>query len=217
MKNVSLLLNVVLTIAVGVLYFLHFKGPAGAGETAAGDGDSTAAVVKVTAAPPKEIKASKIVYINADSLFINYDYMKDLKKETESKKSRIETAYQAKAQKLQEEYIAFQQKYQAGMVSQDEGKAKEAEFKKGQESLQAMEKQMEDLAESAQLKNEEVNKAITDYLKEYNKNAGYQYILAYTHTIGSVLLATDELDITKEIVDGLNAEYSKTKSSAPKK
>lgn len=217
MKNVSLLLNVVLAIAVGVLYFLHFKGPSGAVETAAGDGDSTAAVVKVTAALPKEIKASKIVYINADSLFINYDYMKDLKKETESKKSRIETAYQAKAQKLQEEYIAFQQKYQAGMVSQDEGKAKEAEFKKGQESLQAMEKQMEDLAESAQLKNEEVNKAITDYLKEYNKNAGYQYILAYTHTIGSVLLATDELDITKEIVDGLNAEYSKTKSSAPKK
>ena len=47
--------------------------------------------------------------------------------------------------------------------------------------------------------------AINNYIKEYNSTKGYDFIL--TRIGGNMLYANEALDITKDIVDGLNALY----------
>ena len=68
-----------------------------------------------------------------------------------------------------------------------------------------------------QKSNEEVRKTVIDYVKEYNKNGEYNYILTYTAGPGGVvILANDSLDITNEIITGLNAQYKANKDKKKK-
>ena len=80
------------------------------------------------------------------------------------------------------------------------------------QELEEMEGRQQQMMEKVQVENEKVFKAIMDYIREYNKNSQYNYVLAYSNKIvGSVLLANDSLDITNEIVTGLNAQYKASK------
>ena len=69
MKNLSLILNAVLLVAVGVLFYLHFSG----GKPASGGSELQLSGV------PGDVK---IAYINSDSVFKNYDYLKANKVQT---------------------------------------------------------------------------------------------------------------------------------------
>ncbi len=91
-----------------------------------------------------------------------------------------------------------------------------------QESMEAQQAVME-LKESlgAQLMqdeaalNDEVQQLITDYLEKYNKDHNYTFVLA-KGTGAGVLLANDALDITSEILEGLNKEYEEKKKEEKK-
>jgi outer membrane protein len=205
-KKISVVLNVVLTIAVAYLYFLHFSGSKNGNNNAIVDSTSTHIAIV-----PKEIKASKIVYVNADTLFSKYEYVKDLRKEAEGKQTRLESFYKEKAQKLQQDYMELQQKASNGSLSSDQAKVAEEGLMKRKAELDVMEKQLGDLQDENQRKNLALQQKVNDFLKEYNKNGNYNYILAFTNSGGSVLYGTDSLDITKEILDGLNAQYKAAK------
>jgi len=83
---------------------------------------------------------------------------------------------------------------------------------KRKEDLDKMEMQLQALVEKTQKKNEEVRKTIIDYLNEYNKSSKYDYILTYTEGPGAtILLTNDSLNITNEILEGLNAQYKSKK------
>jgi outer membrane protein len=57
----------------------------------------------------------------------------------------------------------------------------------------------------------DVRNKIEDYLKEYNKQKGYAFILSYEP--GFMLYYKDSIyDITNDIITGLNAEYEKNKT-----
>ncbi|MCC6690148.1 MAG: OmpH family outer membrane protein [Bacteroidia bacterium] len=206
MKNFSIVLNVILIAAVGYLYFLHFSGAAQ--KTILPAADSVPVHIPIT---PKEIKASKIVFVNADSLFSKYEYVKDLRKEAEAKQSRLETIYHTKATKLQQDYTDLQQKASNGSLSSEQAKVAEEDLMKRKAELDGMEKQLGDLADENQRKNLALQEKLNNYLKEYNKAGNYNYILAFTNSGGSVLFGSDSLDITKEILDGLNAQYKAEK------
>ena len=65
-----------------------------------------------------------------------------------------------------------------------------------------------------QKSNEEVRKNVVDYVAEYNKTGQYNYILTYTDSPGGFLiLANDSLDITNDILNGLNAQYRAKKEA----
>jgi outer membrane protein len=68
------------------------------------------------------------------------------------------------------------------------------------------------LAEKVQIKQEEARKTLTAYVNEYNKTGQYNYILTYSEAPGSpMLLGNDSLDITNDILEGLNAQYKEKK------
>lgn len=208
MKNLSIVLNGILLLAVIVLYYLHFSGKSEASIKPVVMADTASIVLPV--AMPEEIKPSSIVYVNADSLLENYDFLKALKKETETRHSKLEADYNVKAKKFQEDYLAYQQKANQGAVTADQAKGIEQDLMKRKADLEQMEQQINDLMEEAQKKNAVAQKNVSDFLKEYNKNTNYNFVLAYTSNGGSVLYARDSLDITKEVVDGLNTRYKQS-------
>jgi outer membrane protein len=211
LRNASFVLNIVLAVAIAYLYFLHFSGKPDVNSPVAGT---------ITGAPefhsklqPNSIRPSKIVFVNSDTLLGKYEYVKDLRKEAESKQYQLENAYKAKGMKLQQDYADLQQKAGQGKITSDQAKAEEEGLMKRKAELDAMEKQLGDLAEDAQKKNVILQNKISQYLKDYNKKGQYNYILSYSSLGGSVLLGSDSLDITYEILNALNEQYKAEKGN----
>ncbi len=212
-KNISIALNSVLVIAVAILYFLHFSSANNkvSSETAAADSSISQKPVVML---PKEIKASKIVYVNTDVLNEKYQYVKDLMAVAKSNQQALEQNYRKKATDMQNRYSEFQQKASQGLLSENQTKEAQEELANRKEELDILEQKQQQLMEQIQNDNEKVLKSIMDYIKEYNKSSQYNYVLAYSDKIiGSVLLANDTLDITDEIVTGLNAQYKTQKGN----
>ena len=214
MNNDSKIFKVVISIAVVGLYVWQIflcNGNCKSDKSckkSTKDTNTTAMVIPVQA---KDLKASRIVFVNSDTLLRNYESVKDLKKEAEYKQSKLEGTYKDKAQKLQRDYAELQQKASQGALSSDQAKVAEADIMKRKQELDGMEKQLSELAEEMQHKTFGIQEKINKFLKEYNKNGYYQYILSYSSNGGSVLLGGDSLDITQEVLNGLNAQYRMNK------
>jgi outer membrane protein len=56
---------------------------------------------------------------------------------------------------------------------------------------------------------QEMNKTIEDYLKKFNKDKGYTYIL--TSQPGLIYYKDTAHNITRELISGLNLEYKSKK------
>lgn len=210
MKNISLLLNALLLAAVAYLYYLHFADGKPTATTSAGKEIVTNGCV------PEKVKTSKIVYINADSLFDKYEYVKEIKKSAESHKAILEKNYNSKAQRFQDDYMEYQQRASQGAISLEQAKATEDDLMKRKMELEAMEDELSRLIEDTQRKNSEIQQDITTFLTEHNNN-NYNYVLAYTALGGGILYASDSLDITNEVVEGLNKRYTEKKNTEKSK
>ena len=185
MKNISLLINLVLGLAVAVLYYLHFSAPK--------NGTSTpTAKPKAVAMPKIKFKATPLVYVNADSLWENFVLVKQMRKELEAEKKKFETKFEADYHKLESDYMKLQQDLMA----------------REQKLTEFRQTQTERLAKLEAEKTEKIQKTITEYLTEQYSKSNYAYILGYSAG-GGILFANDSLEITNEVVDGLNATLSK--------
>ncbi|MBC7570710.1 MAG: OmpH family outer membrane protein [Spirosoma sp.] len=192
MKNASLFLNVLLTIAVAVLYYLHFAGP------------KTEAVV---ASKPADAKGKDIVYVNVDSLLTKYDFFKDTQKVLESKRFQLENELATKGRNLQNKAAFFQKQASEGRLTQEQGRATEASLQKEQQDILAYrERAAQNLAGEEAEKNKQLYDQIYDYLKSINAQNKYQFVLGYTKG-GGILFANSDADQTKAILDGLNKQY----------
>jgi outer membrane protein len=52
--------------------------------------------------------------------------------------------------------------------------------------------------------NKEIHDNLHKYIEQYNAEKGYDYILSYSKD-GSILFANKDLDVTQDIIDGMNA------------
>ena len=193
MKNITLGLNAVLVIAVAVLFYLHFAKSSSANTV-----------------PEKAITSGnfRIAYFEMDSVQNQFDYFKEVRntlmereqeagKQLDSYKRNIATKYQdlqSKAQTLSQAEINSRQ--QELMDLDKEAKNKE----------QALSQSLQD--ESFK-KLQEVKKEIEEYLKEYNKEKGYTYILSNSSDL--IYLKDTSYNITKDLVKGLNDQHNKKK------
>lgn len=200
MKNLSLILNAVLFILVGILFYLHFNGKKSA----------TPVTVKSLDGKTQAVQGQVIAYFDIDSFQNNYTYYKQKKHEIETKQNAIESemardekkiqsmieGYQKKAETMtEEEYYIAQQK-----LAVEQQKAQE----KVQNSTDALMKMTEKF-------NLELMESITVYLKEYNADNRYTYILPYTKSNPNLLYVDERFDITKDIIEGMNAKLKQKK------
>ncbi len=203
----SVVLNVVLVIAVIVLFVLHFSSKPNEGAVA-GTKDS---VKQLTFEIPKNLHGARVLYINVDSLDTQYEAFTDLSKETSSSYKYKLTQYQNKGVELQQRYGALQEKVQMGTISADEAAKEEAAINKGMDDLKRMETELQLMETNAMKKNQIITEEISKYFKSYAQQKGIDFILGYGGS-STVLYATDSLDVTTEIVTALNAEYRANKA-----
>lgn len=196
MKNLSLVLNVILLIAVGVLYVLHFTG-----------GEKNEAITEVQASVGTSSALRQLAYVNSDSLLQNYDYFKDKANELEAKRAKLEAEYTNRAQGLQNEINDFQRNVQNMTMAQ--ARAVEENLTQKQQNLIRYQQTLQqELMNDENLVNNELYDNVANYLEEYGRKNNLQLVLTYTKGSG-VLYANDSLDITQEVIVGLNAEYNK--------
>jgi outer membrane protein len=191
MKNLSPVLNIVLLIAVAFLYYKQFSQPS----------EEEVAPVKMSA----EAKAANIVYVNSDSLIDNYIFYKQKKAELEAKEASVKSLLQRESEALKSEAATYQQMAET-MSKIDREKTEQGLMAKQQALVEKKDELLGKLDEDHQRWNDELYKKVSAYVKEFNKEKNYQFILGYQRG-GGILLANDSLDITRQVLDGLNKEY----------
>jgi outer membrane protein len=191
MKNLSLVINAVLAIAIGILFFLHFR-----------DCKTVASKTSTSTISPSGTPGSVIAYVDLDSLESNYTYYRDRKTSFEREQKNLEATLTSGMESLQREAYQFEQKAQT--MSQAEGEAT-------QQRLTAKKNQLEQLRDNGaqNLQNEmtqfnvEVYGKIDSVLQDYNKDHKYAYVLSYQRG-GAILYRDKGLDITNDVVGLLN-------------
>lgn len=193
MKHISIVLNIILFIAVSVLYYLHFTS-------------SKPEVIQTSNLTNKTVSAhnSKIAYFEMDSLENQYGYIKEVRNELKNKQidmnaelNKLRKNYQSRIAQLQEK---------ASTMSPTEGEAAQREVAQMQQNVAAKEQSLnQSFQEETYKKMQIVSKQIEDFFKQYNKNKGYAYII--TSQPGLVYYKDPSCNVTKDLVDGLNAQY----------
>ena len=193
MKNLSLGLNIVLIIAVAFLYYLHFSGK---NKTENGP-DSSPEKIKIV-----PVSAGGIVYVNSDSLIDQYDLFKTKRKELESSQDKIKNELKIQGEKLQHDIEEYQQT--AGGMTDQQRKTKEEDLTlRQQQFVSRRDEALARLDKEQEKSQEELYDKIGKYLKEFNKDKNYQFILGYQKG-GGILFANDSLNVTRQVIDGLN-------------
>lgn len=206
MKKSGIIIQAVLAVAVIVLYVLYFTGMGSGKSTSASSSDSTSLT----------LSQGSIAYVNLDSVVARYEMTKDLTAELEEKGKKFDTELNQKSKAWQSNVQDFQYKAQRGL----EVTSKLAEMER---QLQADQQKLLGLRDTygAQLQEEnavmirKVMNSIMEYLKEYNKGKNYSFVLGNTFD-GKILYADNGLDITADVVKGLNEKYQDEKKSSKK-
>ena len=151
----------------------------------------------------------RIAYVEVDSIMTQYDFCKDYTKILEKRSNNSQSALAAQEKNLNAAVQNFQNKLQNnGFTSQKEAEGQQAALQRQQEQLLAT---RDRLAGELQSQTEKFNKALHDsldhFLAQYNKDKKYSMILAKSGD--NILLADKALDVTAEVVAGLNKAYKK--------
>ena len=190
MKNLSLILNVVLLVAVLILYVLHFSGD----QKPAANASGMAADLK-------------IAYINSDTVLKHYEYLKAAQGKFEEKGKKLEQEMKSRAQSLQSEIESYQRNVNNMTIGQ--AKAVEEDLGKKQQNFELYrERVSQELMVEQDKINQELYTKVTDYLKEYGSANGLHVVLKFSNT-SDVLYGAEPLDISKQVIEGLNEAYRK--------
>jgi outer membrane protein len=153
----------------------------------------------------------KIAFVYTDSVINNYDYFKKKSEELTEKGKRFDTDLQSRARGLEQEVATFQQT--GGNMTLNQQRAKQEELMQKEQNLYTYRNNlMQELsAEEAKLMNE-VYEQVQTYLSEYAKENGIDVILSNTRG-GAVWYATESIDVTKGVTEGLNKKFNANPSA----
>jgi len=190
----SMILNIISLVGVIVLFVLYFTGHSGSGSTKKSNNSSL-----------------YIGFVNSDTVMENYALVKNIKDSLIAKQAKAEADYTAQSNIFEALVTKYQKDLKANTLTIEQAQATEKALAAKQESLLALKDDLtqklgaEELAMNSMLQD-----SIINYLKRYNRKHNYDYILGFSRGSG-ILIANDSLDLTKEVLDGLNKEYENEK------
>ncbi|HZJ74772.1 MAG TPA: OmpH family outer membrane protein [Perlabentimonas sp.] len=203
MKKTSLIVNIVLGIAIVTLYILHFTGTPKSTEPNTNNAELTEQMMGDKA----------IAWVNMDSLLNNYDLYFDIQQELEIKGRKMETDMTSRTRNFEKQMIDFQEKVQKGLVTRSTAQQMQEDLAaKEQELYQYRDELRMQFTEEEQVMLRRIQHSITDFLKSYNQDKGYQIIMSGSFG-GPLLYGHPSIDVTKDVLKGLNAEYQKSRPS----
>lgn len=198
MKNLSLILNGILFVAVGVLFYLHFAGKkSGATES--------------SVAAPSDLK---FAYVKSDTILKYFDFLKDQRTVLEAKAKRLQQDLETRGTNLQNEINAYQKNI--GNLTIGQAKALEEDLGKKQQNFRLYQQSLEQEIGNDQAKlQEELYNRITTFLKKYADGSNLQVVFKYDQA-SDVLFGAPGIDISKDVVKGLNEAYKLDKQNPAK-
>jgi len=197
MKNINIILNIVLFVALGVLYFLHFSS-----------GKQYKSSDKADPVTVKDFSSSlPIAYVNIDSLLVHMKMYNDLQEDLSKKQQSLEANFASKYRIFEQSVNQFQNEVSKGLLTRSEMQTKDQQLANERMKLESLQSEyLNQMQEEGMVGQRKVINYIMEYLKEYNHQKGLQYIFSFS--FGSNLLyAHDNLDITAEVLAGLNNKY----------
>jgi outer membrane protein len=195
MKNGILILNVVLLVLVGVLFYLHFSSKNPSTTKAANNQNATATA-----------KDFRIAYFEMDSVENSFQMVKDVKAELTRKEEAIGT----ELERLEKTYRNKIAQYQAqgANMTQVQSEMAQRDVMQMQQSMQSRRQSLEQEYQDLQMRKlKDVKTKIEDFLKQYNADKGYTYIFAYEP--GIFYYKDTTYNITGDLIKGLNQLYTK--------
>lgn len=209
MKNISLIINGVLAIAVAILFYqVHSLKN---GVTVSSEKSSSEVSVKPTIiASAENLADAKIAYVNMDTLNLHYLKIADYSKDMNRRKTSLESQMQSMTAKFQQDYEAFQQSAQAGIATQGQLEKQKQDLERQQQELANKELQLQNLGIEMEEKTYQLNTDLREFLKKFNNNK-FDYILSFSEISPALLLVKPELDVTAQVLKGLNDDYTSKK------
>lgn len=200
MKKFSVVLDVVLVAAVVALFVLFFSSKPKSNP--AEDAVNTEVAQK-----------GDVVYIQIDSLINQYDMFNDLRSELESKATKIQNDLNKRSRAFENDAKDFEEKLNKGLLTRSQAESMQSSLLQRQQELQnySQQKQLE-MAEEENVMINKVMDAIKTYVKKYNETHQYALILTTSATTQVVMEGNLTLDITQDILVGLNEEYIKNRN-----
>jgi len=196
MKLTNILTNVVLGVAVIVLFVLHFSG----GEKK--DNKSEQAAIQMSA--PSDIS---IAYFNMDSVMSQWDLYFEYQQELGQKQSELEADFAGKTENFYQRVQDAQYKIQRQLVTRSEAEQLQQDLAAEEQNLMALQNQYTaDLQEEGLVKNRKMIDMIERYVAELSEAKGYSYVYSYSFG-GNLIYGAKPFDITNQVVAGLNAKY----------
>ena len=197
MKNINYVINGVLAVAVIILFIMQFSGKKESEVTRTfTSGEDTTGILP-------------IAYVNVDSLLQNYNYSKDLNEIILKKSENSRAIITQKARSLQSEMQDFQRKVENNaFLTRERAESEQQRLINKQQELQNLDNQLaQELVAEQQRVSEQLRDTLVSQLKEFNKDKHFQVI--FSNTVGdNILLAGDAYDITGELIEYLNKNYS---------
>lgn len=195
-----MVVTVILFLAIAVLYVLHFTGK-GPSNGTGNEGEEVSGQ-----------SGLRIAYIKADSLIVNYDLAQALHDDFTKKQEAFTSEFGSKRSAFEREATEFQQRLQRGGFLTEQRAIQERDrlVNKEQEIARLDQELSTKLAELQQTNNQQLIDSLITYLKIYNADKKYDYILNAT----DVLIGPEAANITMEVLQQMNSRYQ---SSTAKK
>ncbi|SHK88320.1 OmpH family outer membrane protein [Xylanibacter ruminicola] len=149
----------------------------------------------------------KIAYVEVDSLMTQYTFAKDYSVTLQKKSNNARNTLNQKGNALQAAAANFQQKLNNnGFQSREQAASQQAAIERQQRDLQELQARLEnELASETAKFNEALRDSLQNFLKVYNQDKKYDLILAKSGD--NILLGAKKLDVTQDVINGLNKRY----------
>jgi len=209
MNRVLIGLNVFLVLAVA---FLFYKVHSGGNNSSSDEKKEIASKSRDSITPTKPTvnvatpPTGKIAFINIDVINEESIEVGDLVTEAKRSRANIEASVQHLSMEYQKKMEEYQTSAKAGIAPASEMQAKEKEIMAIENEAKNKQLQMDNLSMSLNEKNAAFQQGLKAFLVKWNEGK-YDYILTYSEAVPNMLLGNASLDIKKEVIEKVNAEY----------
>jgi len=201
MKNLSLLLNVVLFIAVGVLYYFQFSGKKDCQKKTKQFSSSF---------KPASSSSPSFAYVELDSLNEKISYIKDNRKALEKEQEAIEAEWEASYKNLENKKNNFLKRGNA--ITQSEAEAFQNELIQEQQQVDTKKQTLsQKLNEKSYKFMDDIQQKLKDFLADYNKDKRFTYIFSCGNGLDYMVYKDSSYNITPDVIAGMNEMLSEDK------
>ena len=159
-----------------------------------------------------------IAYIETDTIMNQYEFCLDKQKELENKQAALQQKLQGEASAIERAMQSLQNDVQSGKITNEQQyNQRQQNIATQQQTYQKHEAEYtQEMADATIALNKELRQRINDFIKEYNKDGRFAIILTNSQADLNVIYAEPSMDITADVLEGLNKAYKKDQDKAEK-